>query len=152
MTITEIGLRNMIGAITTRWEEESKFGECDVKYYQNATLNDRECLAIECTHPRPRRQFKFAELGNIRGSDAIVLAFRPDYPGDRVFAFGVGLSLLVGLVVGIAPAWHILAGDRRGALNRVLTEAGRSSTGPGRRDTGPTSPSPTASSARSALI
>jgi hypothetical protein len=57
--ITEIGLRNMVGAIITRWEEESKYGECEVKYYQNATLNDRECLAIECTHPRPRRQFKF---------------------------------------------------------------------------------------------
>jgi hypothetical protein len=57
--ITEIGLRNMIGAIITRWEEESRYGECDVKYYQNATLNERECLAIECTHPRPRRQFKF---------------------------------------------------------------------------------------------
>jgi hypothetical protein len=57
--ITEIGLRNMIGAIITRWEEESKYGECDVKYYHDAKLNDRECLAIECTHPRPRRQFKF---------------------------------------------------------------------------------------------
>jgi len=57
--ITDIGLRNMIGAIITRWEEESQFGECDVKYYHNAKLNDRECVAIECTHPRPRRQFKF---------------------------------------------------------------------------------------------
>lgn len=57
--ITDIGLRNMVNAIATRWEEESKFGECEVKYYQQAKVNDGECLAIECTHPRPRRQFQF---------------------------------------------------------------------------------------------
>jgi hypothetical protein len=57
--ITDIGLRNMITAISTRWEEESKFGECEVKYYQQAKVNEAECLAIECTHPRPRRQFQF---------------------------------------------------------------------------------------------
>lgn len=57
--ITEIGLRNMLTAIIDRWEGESQYGECDVKYYQNAKINDRECLAIQSTHPRPRRQFKF---------------------------------------------------------------------------------------------
>lgn len=57
--ITEIGLRNMVSAVITRWEEESQYGECEVKYYHNAKLNDRECLAIEAIHPRPRRQFKF---------------------------------------------------------------------------------------------
>jgi hypothetical protein len=57
--ITDIGLRNMISAISKRWEEESQFGECDVKYYQQAKVNEMECLAIECTHPRPRRQFQF---------------------------------------------------------------------------------------------
>src|SRR6476659_2812399 len=37
-----------------------------------------------------RAQFRFHELGNRRGSDAIMLALKPDYTGDRVFAFGVG--------------------------------------------------------------
>src|SRR5262249_28587098 len=37
-------------------------------------------------------QFRFAELGNVRGTDAIVLALKPEYAGDRVFAFGVGLA------------------------------------------------------------
>ena len=58
-TITEIGLRNMLRAIIDRWEQESQFGECDVKYYHNAKLSDRACLAIESRHPRPRRQFKY---------------------------------------------------------------------------------------------
>jgi len=42
-----------------------------------------------------RSEFRFAELGNARGADAIVLALKPDYTGDRVFAFGVGLASMV---------------------------------------------------------
>jgi len=43
----------------------------------------------------PRFEFRFAELGNVRGTDAIMLAFKPDYPGDRVFAYGVGLASMI---------------------------------------------------------
>jgi hypothetical protein len=42
-----------------------------------------------------RSEFRFAELGNARGSDAILLALKPEYGGDRVFAFGVGLTSMV---------------------------------------------------------
>jgi len=42
-----------------------------------------------------RAGFRFAELGNARGADAIALALKPDYAGDRVFAFGVGLASMV---------------------------------------------------------
>src|SRR5205823_8343955 len=42
-----------------------------------------------------RSGFRFAELGNARGADAIMLALKPEYAGDRVFAFGVGLASLV---------------------------------------------------------
>ena len=42
-----------------------------------------------------RSEFRFAELGNTRGADAIMLALKPDYAGDRVFAFGVGLASMV---------------------------------------------------------
>jgi hypothetical protein len=43
----------------------------------------------------PRYEFRFADLGNARGTDAIVLALNPEYSGDRVFAFGVGLASMV---------------------------------------------------------
>jgi len=43
----------------------------------------------------PRAEFRFAELGNVRGADAIVLSLRAEYAGDRVFAFGVGLASMV---------------------------------------------------------
>ena len=42
-----------------------------------------------------RSEFHFAELGNARGADAILLALKPEYGGDRVFAFGVGLASMV---------------------------------------------------------
>jgi hypothetical protein len=47
-----------------------------------------------------RSRFRFAELDNLRGSDAIVLALKPDYAGDRVFAFGVGLASMIYLSYG----------------------------------------------------
>ena len=43
----------------------------------------------------PQYRFRFAELGNAEGSDAILLALKPDYAGDRVFAFAVGLAGMV---------------------------------------------------------
>jgi hypothetical protein len=42
-----------------------------------------------------RSEFHFAELGNVRGTDAVLLALKPEYGGDRVFAFGVGLTSMV---------------------------------------------------------
>jgi hypothetical protein len=42
-----------------------------------------------------RSEFRFAELANARGADAIMLALKPEYAGDRVFAFGVGLASMV---------------------------------------------------------
>ena len=43
----------------------------------------------------PRSGFRFAELDNLRGSDAIILALKPEYGGDRVFAYGVGLASMI---------------------------------------------------------
>lgn len=58
--ITRIGMAKMAEAVYQQWEKESKFGECEVKYYPEAKLGGREVLVIESTHPRPRNQFPFA--------------------------------------------------------------------------------------------
>jgi predicted permease len=51
-----------------------------------------------------------------------------------VFAFGLGVSLSVGAIVSIGPAWHTLRWDRRGTLNRLLADNPRaSSAGRGER-------------------
>lgn len=57
--ITMIGMRRMLQTVLTQWEEETRYGEIDVKFYPNARLGDRSCQVIEATHPQPRRQFPF---------------------------------------------------------------------------------------------
>ncbi len=44
-----------------------------------------------------------------------------------VLAFGFVVSLAVGLAASVAPIWHTLARDRRGAVNRVLAGDHRTS-------------------------
>jgi len=39
--------------------------------------------------------WRFPELGNARGTDALQLAFQSEFSGDRVFAFGVGLGSMI---------------------------------------------------------
>jgi len=57
--ITQFGLKNLVEKVIAQWEAESKYDETDVKYYNQAHLGDTECLAIETSHPQPRRQFKY---------------------------------------------------------------------------------------------
>jgi hypothetical protein len=57
--ITELGLHKLAAQIIKQWEFESKYGECELKYYPEAKLGDMKCLVIESSHPVPRRQFPF---------------------------------------------------------------------------------------------
>jgi hypothetical protein len=43
----------------------------------------------------PKFAWRFPELGNARGTDALQLAFQPEFTGDRVFALGVGLGSMI---------------------------------------------------------
>ena len=43
----------------------------------------------------PKFAWRFPELGNAQSTDALQLAFRPEFSGDRVFAFGVGLGSMI---------------------------------------------------------
>jgi len=54
-----------------------------------------------------RSGFRFAELGQVRGADAIVLALKPEYSGDRVFAFGVGLASMIFLSYNAKTEFYI---------------------------------------------
>jgi hypothetical protein len=55
-----------------------------------ASLEAAVARIFEANH-----EWKFAELENKRGTDAIHLAFREDYAGDRVLAFIAGLGGMV---------------------------------------------------------
>jgi predicted permease len=46
-----------------------------------------------------------------------------------VLAFGLAASLVVGLLAGLAPAWHAIGRDRRGALADALKDSQRAGAG-----------------------
>jgi hypothetical protein len=54
-----------------------------------------------------RSQFRFPGLDNRRGADAVLLALKPDYSGDRVFAFGVGLASMVFIAYGEKTEFYL---------------------------------------------
>jgi hypothetical protein len=55
----------------------------------------------------PQFQFRFPELGNVRGAEAIMLSLKPEYAGDRIFAFGVGLASMVFLAYDGKTAFYL---------------------------------------------
>ena len=55
----------------------------------------------------PRRAWRFAELSNQRGIDALQMAFRPDFTGDRVFAFGVGVGSMIAQAYGDKSQFYL---------------------------------------------
>lgn len=57
--ITRAGLKNMLESVVLQWEEETKYAETEVKYFEDAKVGDYKCRVIESSHPQPRKQFKF---------------------------------------------------------------------------------------------
>ena len=57
--ITELGILNMTERLVEVGEDNKRFGECEVKYYEGAKINGRVCTMIEVIHPVPRRNFVF---------------------------------------------------------------------------------------------
>ncbi|MCZ7565571.1 MAG: hypothetical protein M5U08_18760 [Burkholderiales bacterium] len=56
----------------------------------------------------PRHGWRFRELGYARGTEALQLAFRPEFAGDRVFAFGVGLASMLMQAYGDQTEFYLL--------------------------------------------
>lgn len=57
--ITEIGIYNLTNRLIEVGEHDKQFGECDVKFFQGAKVNGRDCTMVQVVHPVPRRQFLF---------------------------------------------------------------------------------------------
>jgi len=57
--ITEIGVLNLVSRLVEIGERDTQFGECEVKFYPGAKIDDRVCTCIEVIHPVPRRNFLF---------------------------------------------------------------------------------------------
>jgi len=57
--ITEIGVLNLVQRLLEVAERDARKGECEVKFFPGAKINERVCTCIQVTHPVPRRDFLF---------------------------------------------------------------------------------------------
>ncbi len=83
--LTEVGLLNLVRRLIEVAEEDTKYGECDVKFFKGAKINDRICTCIQVVHPVPRRNFLF-HLARIFVDDEFNVPVRYeayDWPGKE---------------------------------------------------------------------
>lgn len=57
--LTEVGLLNMVKRLIEVGEKDTQYGECEVKFFEGAKINDRSCTCLQAVHPVPRRNFLF---------------------------------------------------------------------------------------------
>jgi hypothetical protein len=57
--ITEIGLLNLVRKLIEVGEHDAQFGECDVRVFSGARVNDRVCTCLQVVHPVPRKEFRY---------------------------------------------------------------------------------------------
>lgn len=57
--ITEIGAQNLVEELIARGERDRKYGECDVQFFEKASINKRPCRMIQVLHPQRRDYFDF---------------------------------------------------------------------------------------------
>lgn len=56
--ITQIGISNMLKGVIDQWENETRYGEVEVKYFPEAKLGGHPVRVIQSSHPQRRRQFR----------------------------------------------------------------------------------------------
>ena len=57
--LTELGILNLTRRLVQVAEQDIKYGECEVKFFKGAKINNRVCTCIQVVHPVPRRNFLF---------------------------------------------------------------------------------------------
>jgi hypothetical protein len=83
--LTELGILNLTERLVKEGEKDKHFGECEVKFYKGAKINNRVCTCIEVVHPVPRRNFLF-HLAQIFVDDELNLPIRYasyDWPREK---------------------------------------------------------------------
>jgi len=101
--VTETNIRESLASARLLMEKLYRRNPRELRKGHSPTMDAALARAFD-----PRHEFRFAELGNVRGSDAILLALKPEFAGDRVFAFGVGLASMVFLAYGGKTEFYML--------------------------------------------
>jgi hypothetical protein len=85
--ITQIGVLNLTKRLAEVAEQDIQYGECDVKYFKGAKINNRICTCIQVVHPVPRKNFLF-NIARIFVDDELNIPIRyeayawPKHPGE----------------------------------------------------------------------
>ncbi len=86
--ITELGIRRLTERLIEVGENDSQYGECEVKVTKGAKIKDRTATVIQVIHPTPRREFLF-HVARIYVDDKLNLPTRyeayewPQQPGGK---------------------------------------------------------------------
>ena len=88
--VAEVHLRESIASAKLLMEKLYRRNPRELRKSGDATPEAAVARAFD-----PRFAWRFQELSNQRGVDALQIAFHPDFSGDRVFAFGVGLGSMI---------------------------------------------------------
>lgn len=73
--ITEVGIQNLVKRLIEVGSEDLQYGECEVRYYENARVNGRKCTVMEITHPVRREYFTY-HIARIFVDDELQLPIR----------------------------------------------------------------------------
>ncbi len=73
--VTHIGIRNLIRRLLEVGEEELRYSETEVTYFNDATVDDRRCTVLEVRHPVRRDHFRF-HVARIYVDDELRLPIR----------------------------------------------------------------------------
>ncbi len=88
--VAEVHLRESIASARLLMEKLYRRNPRELRKSGDATPEAAVARAFD-----PSRAWRFPELSDARGIEALQIAFRPDFTGDRVFAFGVGLGSMI---------------------------------------------------------
>jgi hypothetical protein len=73
--ITEAGIVTLTQRLIEIAEADSKFGECEVKFFPGAKVSGRTCTCIQVVHPQRRQNFRF-NLGRVFVDEELNLPIR----------------------------------------------------------------------------
>jgi hypothetical protein len=60
--ITDVGIMNLVEKLVEVGERDMDYAECEVKWFDGAKINGRECKCVQIIHPVPRRNFRFHKV------------------------------------------------------------------------------------------
>jgi hypothetical protein len=95
--ITELGVLNLVNRLVEIGERDTQYGECEVKFYPGAKIEERVCTCIEVMHPVPRRNFLF-HVARIYIDDELNIPIRyeaydwPENNGGKLVAMEENLT------------------------------------------------------------